>query len=394
MEDGEYYYYVDSTGKRVKNQWVSIDNEDAIAVGEQDVDTLWYYFAETGKAVKGTEEIKTKTLSWSGGSNKFIFDTEGHMMSGWVGVGEKNTYYLGSENEGWAHTGWQYLEVPEGMNAAEYEDQEWFYFDGGKAVKDKTKYISGAYYTFNEDGVLEDEWMTQSTPPEASGTNVFGNVSGAKNGWVYTSKPSDPDSSAWFYLVTTKQGTKLTAFGSDLGKDEYLAKSIGGKTYIFGEDGVMKDGLVTIKKATKASWQGVTAKVLEPGKYFCSKASASQGKDGRVLSGKQSNDEDGETFYYYFDKKDNGRAIENAIQDGIYYGPDGKRVQAEDGNTNQVITLAESITKINGKSASIKGKVIVNTSGRIRKEGTVKIEEDKYEVKDYVIIKKNGEAVE
>ena len=45
---------------------------------------------------------------------KYFFDDEGRMMSGWL-TDDGNIYYLGEENEGWAYTGWQYLEPDEDL---------------------------------------------------------------------------------------------------------------------------------------------------------------------------------------------------------------------------------------------------------------------------------------
>lgn len=40
----------------------------------------------------------------------YLFDEDGHMLSGWQTYGDNSDYYyLGTENEGFAHTGWQYL---------------------------------------------------------------------------------------------------------------------------------------------------------------------------------------------------------------------------------------------------------------------------------------------
>lgn len=45
------------------------------------------------------------------------------MVSGWVDY-ENDTYYCGTENEGWAYTGWQYLEPDDDLNSSDYDDQD------------------------------------------------------------------------------------------------------------------------------------------------------------------------------------------------------------------------------------------------------------------------------
>ena len=60
-------------------------------------------------------------------------------------------YYFNGENEGWAATGWQYLEKPEDDNFEDenpFEDEAWFWFGtNGRAAQNTTKYIGGQYYT-------------------------------------------------------------------------------------------------------------------------------------------------------------------------------------------------------------------------------------------------------
>ncbi len=54
-------------------------------VNGEDVDTLWYYFGDNGKAYKAeTNDLKKKTVPDSTGSRTYFFDSEGHMVSGWV----------------------------------------------------------------------------------------------------------------------------------------------------------------------------------------------------------------------------------------------------------------------------------------------------------------------
>ncbi len=43
-------------GVRAKNQWISVENENSEDVNGEEVDTLWYYFGDNGKAYKATAE--------------------------------------------------------------------------------------------------------------------------------------------------------------------------------------------------------------------------------------------------------------------------------------------------------------------------------------------------
>ncbi|MEG0565058.1 MAG: hypothetical protein RR590_02390 [Hungatella sp.] len=70
IEDDNDKYYVDANGARVTNQWVSTENED----NWNEVENVWYYFGNTGKAYKGKKTINAKT---------YIFDDGGYMFSGW-----------------------------------------------------------------------------------------------------------------------------------------------------------------------------------------------------------------------------------------------------------------------------------------------------------------------
>ena len=111
IEDGDDLYYVDVNGCRVTNQWVSRPNEDDEC--EQDVHTLWYYFGRHGRAER-TEGKTVYIPNSSGERQKYFFDDDGHMLTGWQSItnssGDVDTYYLGDENQGYAHLMWQYIQ--------------------------------------------------------------------------------------------------------------------------------------------------------------------------------------------------------------------------------------------------------------------------------------------
>ena len=395
VEDDEDVYYVNESGVRAKNQWVSVENEDDVDVNGEEVETLWYYFGDNGKAYKSDDsEFKKKTVAYAGGSGTFFFDADGHMASGWLWHdGEK--YYCGTENEGWAYTGWQYLEPEDDLAGEDYDDLEWFNFKGsGKMRKKATWYSKGRYYTFDANGVLENDWYTveATVPTAASGATAYASEDGSKGtGWVYTEDPTENDS-YWYYLVSiTEKGKTVRSVpfyqgGTD---GDYAAKVIKSKTYIFNTNGEMEDGLIQVKKATPAKWAGVTAKVLEPGYYYFNEDGGSV--NGQMMTGKVAVTKDGETDYYYFNKS-TGAALTNVVKDGVVYGNDGKRIQADDGNSNEIVTLdyfteyskgtdyvvLDDGTKVYGIDAG--SQVIVSSTGKLRTSGTVKVDGVKYKI--------------
>ncbi len=463
-ENGDIYY-VGSDGKRVVNEWKSIPNEDGDEVNNQLVSDFWYYFGANGKAYRLKDSSNNynnsfakKTVPWSGGSGIFFFDADGRMASGWIddytdNDGKQNIYYLGDETEGWARAkgvqgsnGWYLLEVPDDWQDdapgdGSYEDEEWFYFQSsGKAYKVDsnktddyvTKYIEGYYYTFDQHGVLQDEWFKVSTPPDASGAAALTGYNGLKTGWVYTTSKQDEDSSEWYYLVNVGNN-KAMAFGStyngdvDPGDDKknYIGKVINGKTYLFNTLGQMVNGIVEIKAEYKevdgkqvldhytnfrTTWNGADTNVkLNPGYYLFSKEShASGGKDGRMLTGKQSivND-DGETEYYYLAKtaKDGlqkGQAYTNSLIDGCLYGAKGVRINAEDGNRYDLITVGTddrlgNIVHVKGKNGEWKAygsgtRFLVGSNGKV-KNADVTYDDMVYEIDDYVVTSIHGKKV-
>ena len=401
VDDDDNTYYVNEYGVRAKNQWISVENEDETDVNGEDVDTLWYYFGDNGKAYKAeTNDMKKKTVPDSTGSRTYFFDSEGHMISGWVEY-EGDTYYCGAENEGWAYTGWQYLEPDDDLSSDDYDDQEWFNFkSSGKARKNTTWYSKGRYYTFDTNGIMTSDWYDLEVASNASGVatgtnggeNAYTSEDGSKGtGWVYTEDAAENDS-YWYYLVSFKTSNGIVRnipFNSQSGDSMMRAKVIKSKTYIFNEDGEMQDGRVILAYNTPADTKGgAISKELKAGTYYFNENDGSV--KGQMVTGKTTVTKDGEDYYYYFDTK-TGRAITNVVKDGVVYGPDGERIDAEDGNSNAIVELDEAVeyskskvdVVINGKT--VKGipahsEVIVSSTGKLRTSGTVKVDGVKYRV--------------
>ena len=80
------FYYMNSSGAAVTNEWRSVPN-DSPSDGEPD--EWWYYFQGNGKAVKkpsGASGVKLISISSKAGTNRYIFDENGRMMSGWISL--------------------------------------------------------------------------------------------------------------------------------------------------------------------------------------------------------------------------------------------------------------------------------------------------------------------
>ncbi len=392
------YYYVDENGTRVMNAWKALPNDEGVQVGDNTPEILYYYFGSAGKANRATDDdLAIKSVN---GKN-YAFDTEGRMASGWQWIHVKDKknddalYYFGTDEEGWARTGWQQLEPGENMREDEYDDLEWYYFESnGRAVRDGSKYINGKYYAFDSFGVMRDDWYDISTAPTAASAGIaFASGNGTlANGWAFTNPKGESDADDyWFYLVTLRDGRNVkrsvpfnyygTGAAAEAGVKAVRAKVIKNKTYIFDTDGQMMTGFVVIdgvdgvtaseeikrladdKAGSDSKVQifgggsasgdftsdvygaeptdithGINARKLETGLYYFNETAGSQ--NGQLMTGRTAVTKDGETFYYYFNKTGNqntavnyGKALTSTVKDGYLYGKDGRCLTADDGNS-------------------------------------------------------------
>ena len=421
VEDDDDVYYVNEYGVRVKNQWISVENEDDVDVNGEEVDTLWYYFGDNGKAYKADDgDLKKKTVAYAGGNGVFFFDADGHMACGWIDH-EDDRYYCGTENEGWAYTSWQYLEPDDDIASSDYDDMEWFCFKDSGKMRTGSYYYAKRYYTLDENGVCLDDWftVTATSPTAASGADAYASESGSVGtGWVYT-EDKDENDTYWYYLVTVREGSDVQRsipFNSISGDKLYRAKTIKSKTYVFDETGAMIDGLLDIRKGTDdgvkhAQWindegetkyglpedtkGGAQSKRMAAGVYYFNEDGGSV--NGQMVTGKTAVTDDSDTDYYYFDKS-TGAALRRQVKDGVVYGDDGKRIQADDGNTNEIMSvdypIAYSKSQVvaytyvdeeTGKNVDVMGipagqEFIVSSTGKLRTSGTVKVDGTKYKI--------------
>lgn len=405
VDDGDSKYYVNASGVRVVNEWRQVDNEDAWTNGYNDYEpnTVWYYFGSTGKAQTGKKTINGKT---------YIFDASGEMFSGWTEYKDK-TYYLGDENEGFAYTGWHYLELKE-EHAGEYDNDEgWYNFkssgelrkasEAGKTVR---AYIGGAYYGFDHNGVMVDGWVP---PEEATSTAAayYSEDSGAqKKGWVLTNpnvKDGDEKDPVWFYLNSKGKPFNVGGYFSDDMKEkskgvvvkhvegkpgnktieEVAAKVISSKTYLFDKTGEMLTGVYELQE--NVNRVGGSGDLVKGGIYYFNKSGGSS--LGQMETGKVTVTYDGENYYYYFQK--NGQAYTNIIVDNTLYKKNGTRLNADE--NREIVTLSfddfdEDIKVNNNENIVLHpgDKVVVSSTGALRRSGSITIDGQKYTVKDYV----------
>lgn len=116
-------YYVNSTGRMVKNQWVSVDNDEEYDSPDSPGGANWNYFGKDGKIVTS----KWMTI----GGKTYYFDEDGQMLTGLVEI-DGFTYYLGNESDGARKTGWVLLEE---MTNDTDDEGIWCYFDeNGKMI--------------------------------------------------------------------------------------------------------------------------------------------------------------------------------------------------------------------------------------------------------------------
>ncbi len=307
IEDGDNYYYVGSDGAMVTNSWKAVATDDENYDGY-----AWYYFRSTGKAYVDTSNPVTI------GENKYMFDSEGQMLYGYVDesgtmldVSENPEevydalWYFGAEDDGAMVTGWH--EYEEDLTSVDdtYEDYSsiWFYFktENGKKLTDTTKVINSYRYTFDENGVMTSGWTasTSTTSSTSSSSNVIRYsdlTSGAikKNSWVQAIPSEEMDEDdyedgtyRWFY--TNSSGYVIT--------DD--AKKINSKWYFFNEYGIMQSGLLVLDDDAIS---GCTSIVED---LDADDVSA----DDIYTLGDES---DGELNLYYFGTEDSGAMIKGS----------------------------------------------------------------------------------
>ena len=323
------YYYVDQYGAMVTNTWkaVAMDESDS----DLDAEYWWYYFGKDGKAYTSEDDLTTSEIKTINGL-KYAFDSEGHMLYGWINkdnveqqdgddeAWKTSTYYFNGWNDGHMQTGWIQLTVEDDNDTKNY----WFNFknDGKKRGPDNgaRKKINGVYYHFAADGHMITNWGTdtQSVKDAVATTSsalYYLNGDGAerKNKWVWAVPDEDSDSIAqtlkddydddeysWWYF---NNSGKLT---------RNQIKKINGKKYAFDEYGRMLTefvadngdivklcgaGDVTRENVIAGKFNKVTINSGVDKVYWFSK---DEEKDGSMKKGYQTIELDDGSYQFYF----------------------------------------------------------------------------------------------
>lgn len=361
-QGGKWYYYNDSNGQMVKNNWVQSEGkwyymdhngvlkansliDDTYYVNGSGVmvanawvllqddwgrDSYWWYFGSNGKAYSnGWKEI-------NGSSYHF---TDNRMDTGWFEKDGK-TYYLGSS--GAMTTGWKRL--PD-------ENDEWgecwyFFSSSGRRASRGEQTISSEVYVFDDYGRMLTGWVnmsdyTSSGRGDLSNSDVdnlkyFRDGGQRASGWLHLSSPDESEED-WYYFKDGRAYSakyKTTAAGSRYG----MAK-IKGETYCFDRGGRMVTGLVEIEDGRKFYFD-------EGGKM----------KTGRVVV--NDDEHDNEVFYFTTTGSlgNKGEAF-TGVKDGYLY-EEGNLVAAEDG-------MRYGKVSVDGKN------YVVDERGRVKTSGTV-----------------------
>lgn len=378
VENKENFYFVNEDGTMITNEWRKVDTD-----GEEKA--RWYYFDNTGKALKNTSSSLSNSKLKTINGKKYAFDSEGRMLYGWVSKDNVTVsdddmayadadYYFGVEDDGAAATGWKQITVEKDGE----EKNAWFYFDDFGRKKTGEKTINGKKYVFDDDGVMKEDWAIKAIATPSSTSRYYLNGDGAKRvkTWFYA-VPSEEvnredyeeNKASWFYATNS----------GDVEKD--AIKKIKGKYYAFDEVGRMKTGLVLAQNKTNVTTEylgkelnDLTAEELAEANLDADLYLFGGENDGTMKTGYQKVALDGETAEMYFSNKgtaENGYVskIKKFVRNGL--------VLKANRDDNNLVGLA-GITYANGKynisdfngfvtEDNAVGSVLVNTSGVIIK---------------------------
>jgi len=385
--------YVDINGVMQSNRWVNVS---AGTENAPNSDGGWYYLDGSGKVV---------TSGWKTiGGKKYYFDSDGTMKYGWF-TDNDSRYYLGTQDEGDAKTGWLCLDfdkenLPEDGTVSTQEtsgsdSSKWFYFQAnGKMVKSSGsgnytyKTINGNRYYFDENGVMTTGWAfvndaTQSNATDNTGISGFkyfgdGNDGRMSKGWRYlTDYPEDSTDSgsfaaasasnadttgstdgSWYYFDSNGVPKYLN---SQAGSVSAATSKINGQSYFFDEYGKMHSGLIGLSLANGNQYST----------YF-----GSTDADGKMKTDKQTNvvedNGDSSTFYFITAGDNKGAGYTGEKSKYLYYS--GKLVKADKGSTTQVFEVNNKIYLVNESGQIQRSNKCYKSDGEYRYEyynGTV-----------------------
>lgn len=362
-------YYVDANGLMLENKWMQ-----TTLPYSRSGDTYWFYFGSNGKVIKdGWKKIDGKN---------YLFDSDGVMQTGWS---EDGLYYLGSD--GAMRTGWRYLEPSEDEDDEGYGPESddgmyWYYFasngkkytpatsdDGGDYRVSK---IEGIYYCFDYDGRMQTGWVYMNGDPDTAPSESIEDwryfaESGIKNakegqvvtGWLSLEPPERLQNNVdepvvWYYF--NKDGSPKTgpAYG-EASTDDFVR--VDGKTYLFDQMGNPVDGLQKVEIGSTGEYTA----------YYFDEDSKNPVKGKRKVE-----EGDGTKSTFYFNEGSYAGRGYTGVKNGYLYYMG--RLQSADSDTRY---LPVSLPKSGGGYDTY----VVNTSGRISKNTTVKDRDgNKYKV--------------
>lgn len=291
--DDNLYYLGDENDGSMKTGWLALDMDDEDTPEDGEVAAIvssgemgkWFYFQENGRAVKASDSNASYANRRING-NRYYFDENGVMATGWVAVGEREDgdptgistlKYFGGPDEGQMATGWRYL----------IDDPE-------------------------EDDDNNDFSFSIATSSNAQ------------------RRDSDGDGS-WYYFDSSGVPAYLSDNADSLSD---ATTRINSQSYFFDEYGRMQSGLLGFRMSDGTI---LTA-------YF-----GADDSDGAMKRDRQTNvyDDDWERGIYYFTSAGSNRGAGYTGERSGYLYYNGKLVQAEDGDDMQVFEIDERLYLVN-----------------------------------------------
>ena len=180
--DGELYY-VDGHGAKAKNRWIPMPNTDEVELYNGEVpETLWYYVGAKGKITVGEPGTLVSVPVADGSSTKgnFMFDEEGHMLTGWYQDADGNWIFCDPEGDVSGVVGMAVANKFVDLNTLDITDDDvlelteddpdddgavWIYFkkngvSQGQTGPTQLKDYDKLWYSFDENGILiQDSWV-------------------------------------------------------------------------------------------------------------------------------------------------------------------------------------------------------------------------------------------
>ena len=351
VEDGNDKYYVQSDGSKTVNNWKYL-------YADEDADEeSWFFFDEKGKMVKNA----SKTIN----GNKYYFDGDGKMLTGWVdstkgaidsadNSTDISKIVYTNENGALVKSSWinmyPWTMTEDDAYAEDYND---YYADSEGKLKKSTKTkIDGLSYIFDANGVMLTGWVQKiggvytdaDAAISASTTEAYfcdkDNGYVKTNSWRKLDDPTGDDDAYWYYfdkngkafiatdanaVIVTNKATFKDGEVNSITTDSNVSvnvKKIDGVEYYFNMKGEMIDGLQYIG-----------------GKLMYLKGGVKQ--TGKVtLTDKNEND----YTFYFADKNNNEERYEKYVavegnKDGYCY-KNGQLITSDDKDVYEVVYTA------------------------------------------------------